>query len=290
MINTNQPFGVIYNVFVNALDDTQNNNIKRTLLHTAIMNNHRVYFETLMSSPDLIVNCVDEEGRTPLHTAAFFGRYDMVASLLERGAASNKRDKKGHTPLHDAVNPIFVELTEQHVQIAELLLTRGAKASMQTAIGFTPLNWMGKYLGHAGVNEERAGHMLRLAKALIINGAKPDESALDTHAGFDNPDNPENLMPALKRGRDGESDNHSCDVLSSIHTPLTWAVSLGLDDIVRLFESELQVNKTEFDQVTSDLRCLSLLSAQKNPRLAQPNSPILKNEDELEQSVYGYGL
>ncbi|MDF1827569.1 MAG: ankyrin repeat domain-containing protein [Legionellaceae bacterium] len=297
MINQIPPFGAMFNVLVRALDDTRSYYIHRTLLHTAIMNNDLVYFEALMNAPELRVNCLDEEGRTPLHTAAFYGRYDMVVALLDRGAASNKRDTKGHTPLHDAVNPIFVELTEEHVHIAELLLSRGAKASMESNTGFTPLNWMGKYLSHTGVNEERAGYMLKLANKLIIYGAKADESAVDTYVDANSS---ESLMSSSKRGHNDEEEIHSHDALSSVHTPLTWAVSLELNDIVRLFESELQVGNTELDAVTSGLTSLSFLSQEKNkkrPRvidvvdvIAPPNSPEQDDTKDISQSVYGAGL
>ena len=45
----------------------------------------------------------DEEGATPLHLAAEFGRADYAQLLLERGADVNAKDREGATPLHWAV-------------------------------------------------------------------------------------------------------------------------------------------------------------------------------------------
>lgn len=283
MISSNRSLGAMYNIKLSALDDTQRYSLHRSLLHVAIVSNNRVYFTALLNSPDLQINIVDEEGRTPLHTAAFFGRYDMACALIERGAACNKRDNKGHTPLHDAVNPVFVDLTEQHVQIAELLLSKGAKPSMQAASGFTPLNWMGKFTGHTSMSSARAEHMCYLAMVLIMYGAKVDESAYEYDGDS------ESSIHVSKRGREGD------DSRASIHTPLTWAVSLGLDVIVRMFESELRADDSDIEEATSNLMQLSLLSP-KRPKAenfaAQPSSlsSLTAEDDDLGQAVYGAGL
>lgn len=276
----------MYNIKLSALDDTQRYSINRTLLHIAIMTNNRVHFSALLNSPGLDIHVVDEEKRTPLHTAAFFGRYDMACALLNRGAACNKRDDKGHTPLHDAVNPIFVELSAEHVQIVELLLNKGARASFQTRSGFSPLNWMGKFVSHADMSDERAGYMFSLATILMNFGAKADEFVCE------NDDDNESSMHVLKRDREQDDDFE----LESIHTPLTWAVSLGLDDITRLFESTLGVDHAEIEAATSDLVQLSLLSEPKRRKdvdvVAPPSSPssLITEDDDLGQSVYGAGL
>tara|TARA_R110000868_G_scaffold242589_3_gene498120 strand:+ start:117 stop:971 length:855 start_codon:yes stop_codon:yes gene_type:complete len=284
MMSSAGSLGAMYNIKLSALDDTQRYSINRTRLHVAIMNNNLTHFTALLNSSDLQINIVDEEGRTPLHTAAFFGRYDMACALIERGAACNKRDNKGHTPLHDAVNPVFVDLTEQHVQIAELLLFKGAKPSMQAASGFTPLNWMGKFIRHDNMSTARSGYMLMLANLLIAHGAKVDESA------YEYEDASESSINISKRGRASD------DSQAFIHTPLTWAVSLGLDDIVRMFESRLSVDdNVVLEAATSDLMQLSLLSP-KRPRavsFAAPSSSpssLTTENDDLGQSVYGAGL
>ncbi|MDF1646198.1 MAG: ankyrin repeat domain-containing protein [Legionellaceae bacterium] len=282
-----QNLGFTRNIKISALDDTQRCLIQRTRLHVAIAENNVVYFNALMNDPELQINQVDEERRTPLHTASFFGRYEMVCALLERGAACNQRDNKGHTPLHDAVNPIFIALTKQHVDITRTLLGRGAKPSMQAFSGFTPLNWMGKFIQPMSMTDERAEFMFVLANLLIEAGAKADEFAHDNSWPADSSQD-----SSFTSKRDRENDN-SASELSVTHTPLTWAVSLNLDAIVRLFESNLCVDHAELDATALHLMEMSLFSDSKRQRpegiIAPPASPA-SNEDDLEQPVYGAGL
>jgi ankyrin repeat protein len=44
-------------------------------------------------------NIQNEKGRTPLHTAAFRGRVEVVELLLVYGADPTVKDKDGRTPL-----------------------------------------------------------------------------------------------------------------------------------------------------------------------------------------------
>jgi hypothetical protein len=279
MLGSNRSLGMMRNMDISALDDTQIYPIRRTHLHLAIVENNQLKFDALLNAPDLKVNVVDEEMRTPLHTAALFGRYDMLCALLARGAASNRRDNKGHTPLHEAVNPIFIELTEQHVQITRILLEKGAKASMQTATGFTPLIWMGKFLVHGHVSALRAGYMFSLAQVLLEFGAKADEFS------YENPD----LISTSKRGREDEEEDEQIPRC----TPLTWAVSLALDDIVRLFESTLRIDPRALEDATSSLLQLSLLTDSKRQRetgRVTPPHAATHEGDDLGKSVYGAGV
>ena len=45
------------------------------------------------------VNATDSRGDTALHRAAYYGRKDMVALLLEYGARVNAQNEAGLTPL-----------------------------------------------------------------------------------------------------------------------------------------------------------------------------------------------
>jgi len=112
--------------------------------------------------------------QTPLHIAARFGRDDLAAILLSAGADPNARDKRGDRPLHLAAqegHPGVVRLllrrgadleaagsmdrtalhaaaegfplnteTDGRLQVATLLIARGANVNAQTRGGrFTPL-------------------------------------------------------------------------------------------------------------------------------------------------------
>ena len=62
-------------------------------------------------------------GYTPLHFAARFTQFPMVAYLVEHGAAINVRDKHGATPLSVAIDP----------RVRAYLVAAGGKEPQQTA-------------------------------------------------------------------------------------------------------------------------------------------------------------
>ncbi|KAI8336549.1 asparaginase-domain-containing protein [Chlamydoabsidia padenii] len=51
----------------------------------------------------LNMNCVDYDGRVPLHVACREGHIQIVEFLLKHGAAVHVRDRSGHTPLYEAL-------------------------------------------------------------------------------------------------------------------------------------------------------------------------------------------
>jgi len=72
-------------------------------------------------------------GETPLMTAARVGAGDLVKSLLDHGADVNLAEQlKGQTALMWA-------LSEQHLDVARLLVERGANVRAASSGGFTPL-------------------------------------------------------------------------------------------------------------------------------------------------------
>ncbi|KAG9294764.1 hypothetical protein G9A89_008243 [Geosiphon pyriformis] len=74
-------------------------------------------WETIGES--LILNCVDYDGRTPMHIACNSGHYRIAKFLLERGASVHVRDRFGHTPLFEAAR-------NKNRNIIELLRSAGA--------------------------------------------------------------------------------------------------------------------------------------------------------------------
>ncbi|XP_023319394.1 ankyrin-1-like [Trichogramma pretiosum] len=122
----------------------------------------------------LQLNALDELGRTPLHIAVADGcKEQIVRELLARGADPNTADQEGSTPLHctctkyrddDAAN-IFLELTDEftqavqidaqdglgntplhlalkngHMDVARMLLRRGASSASVNQMRATPLH------------------------------------------------------------------------------------------------------------------------------------------------------
>src|SRR6266849_5332770 len=83
------------------------------------------------------------DGATPLHLATEGAHVDVAQMLIERGADLSAQNKYGNTPLHLA-------LQHGHVDVAQMLIERGADLSAQNGIGNTPLHLALQY-GHVDV-------------------------------------------------------------------------------------------------------------------------------------------
>lgn len=90
--------------------------------------------ELVSAQPDL-VEALSEDGFTPLALAARFGRREVVAFLLERGASPQAET---HDPLH--LSPLHAAVAAGEVEIAKLLLERGAAVNEAQSEGLTPLH------------------------------------------------------------------------------------------------------------------------------------------------------
>jgi ankyrin repeat domain-containing protein 17 len=73
------------------------------------------------------VNKHNKHGRAALHAAASKGFVKCAAVLITAGADVTSTDSEGMTSLHDAV-------TGQHSAVAQLLLERGAAASLNSVV------------------------------------------------------------------------------------------------------------------------------------------------------------
>jgi ankyrin repeat protein len=90
----------------------------------------------LEQDPELI-RAYSHDGWTALHLAAFFGRREMAALLIDRGAPIDARSRqtrfaRENTPLHAAA-------ANRQTAVAELLIERGADVNARDGSGFTPL-------------------------------------------------------------------------------------------------------------------------------------------------------
>jgi len=160
----------------------------------------------LAVSPDL-VSSRDEDGSTPLHTAAMIGHMDAVLLLLERGADPDARNSLDQSPLlyaayggHAAIvdtliargapfdcrdargfAPIHFAAREGHADVVDLLVSKGAAFDTRGAQGRTPLHLAAAY-GRADVVRFLAARGAKL-DARDDGGATPMSSALgDAHA------------------------------------------------------------------------------------------------------------
>jgi ankyrin repeat protein len=98
----------------------------RTALHMAIKKIYNAGFELLLERK-ANVNIADNEGRTPLHLAAYYNNERFCNALLKReGIEVNLIDKEGNTALDLAIQ-------QGSAECSELLRRHGAKESNITA-------------------------------------------------------------------------------------------------------------------------------------------------------------
>jgi ankyrin repeat protein len=88
---------------------------------------------------NIILNCgIDvnqartEDGATPLYIAAYKGQLNVAQLLLDRGAEVNQAETNGATPL-------YIAAALGQLDVAKLLLDRGAKVNQAEINGVTPL-------------------------------------------------------------------------------------------------------------------------------------------------------
>ena len=98
---------------VNAKDDGV------TPLHSAATYGRKEIAELLIAN-GADVNAKRDDGWTPLHYAALFGEKEIAELLIAKGAKVNAKNKNDNTPLDKAIK-------ENHTEIANLLRKHGGK-------------------------------------------------------------------------------------------------------------------------------------------------------------------
>ncbi|XP_068160854.1 ankyrin-3-like [Antennarius striatus] len=112
----------------------------------------------------MMVNRTTESGFTPLHIAAHYGNINVATLLLNRGAAVDFKARNDITPLH-------VASKRGNSNMVRLLVERGAKIDARTKDGLTPLH-CGARSGHeqvVGMLLDRGAPILSKTK----NGLSP---------------------------------------------------------------------------------------------------------------------
>ncbi|GAN10274.1 60 kDa lysophospholipase-like isoform X2 [Mucor ambiguus] len=108
------------------------------------------------------LNCVDYDGRVPLHVACREGHLRIVEYLLLHGAAIHVRDRSGHTPLFDAV-------VEKRADVVRILREAGAH------LAESEKNDMGPYWFKAIKNNNVKWIQVALEAGFNVNWADPIE-------------------------------------------------------------------------------------------------------------------
>ena len=144
------------------LDEGNNLEVTRSydgssLLHLAVQHNHIDIARQLLNKARVynidLVNQVDNEKATPLHTASPLGNLEMIKLLLENSANVHRANTFSATPL-------LLSAMEGHFEVVAVFLKAGAEVDKATSIGGTAL------MVAAG-----DGH-LELVKLLLENGAE----------------------------------------------------------------------------------------------------------------------
>ena len=116
--------------------------------------------EELTTGNRSLATALSDDGWTPLHLAAFFGKEAVARVLLNKGAIVNARSTNtmNNLPLHAAA-------AGRHAALVQLLIERGAQVNAQQHGGWTAL--------HAAAQNGS----LEIATALVEAGADVDARA-----------------------------------------------------------------------------------------------------------------
>merc|ERR1711972_681109 len=121
---------------------------------TAASDGDAARVEELMECDGFTPTSPDENGYTPIHAAASWGRVELLRMLLQRDASSaNVQDEDGDTPLHHVAGASELEPDEIRA-VVELLLSHGADPKLLNKEGKTCLEACGEKVLEAEEDEE----------------------------------------------------------------------------------------------------------------------------------------
>lgn len=125
-------------------------------LHHAVEQGDNETVKQLVSSKPSLLECLNEDGKAPIHIAVAAENKSMILLLLELGAGINLADNYKDTALHLAVQ-------QGDLGFVKFLVENGAKVQLANTVGETPL--------HLAVKSDKYD----IAEFLIQNKASVDE-------------------------------------------------------------------------------------------------------------------
>lgn len=108
------------------------------LINAALGNDLAISELLLVKGADVMAR--NSGGFTPLHAAAFSGSLPIAKLLLEKGAVLEDAANKS------GVTPMMIAVEENHVELMEFLITKGADVNRGEAHGYKPMTrafWKG---------------------------------------------------------------------------------------------------------------------------------------------------
>ncbi|MHC4557295.1 MAG: ankyrin repeat domain-containing protein [Planctomycetota bacterium] len=112
-------------LIVKGADVNAKNNDGQRPLDLAMILNRKGIFELLLEGG----------AELSMHTVAYLGDIDMVRSFIEAGTSINGE------PLRGAITPLYWAIRENHEDVAELLIEKGANVQVKGWRGWTPLHY-----------------------------------------------------------------------------------------------------------------------------------------------------
>ena len=107
-------------------------NLQAATIHEAIDQGDSAAVAAMLDANPALLDDRLPNARTPLHTAAYGGKLNIVGLLLDRGADANAATGNGSTPLHGAA-------ISGHEAVVRLLVEKGANVNAANQFGYTPL-------------------------------------------------------------------------------------------------------------------------------------------------------
>jgi len=150
-------------------------NLQAATIHEAIDQGDSVAVAAMLDTNPALIDDRLPNGRSPLHTAAYGGKLNIVELLLNRGADANAATGSGSTPLHGST-------LAGYEAIVRLLVENGADINIANRGGYTPFTNAAmsgslptmRFLVDAGASIEPATDGGIVPLVCAINSGKPE--------------------------------------------------------------------------------------------------------------------